>query len=177
MDLSNNQIICFDPIINLTNLTDLRFRECNISDTNFLKGLVKLTYLSMYKNNINDITALSNLTNLEGLVLSDNNISDISALEDLTNLNFLILWRNNISDISALEGLTLLKTLFLEENKITNISPLISNSNSGGIGSSTIIKVQDNDLDLSEGSQDMLDIQTLIDNGVDISYDPQNSND
>lgn len=74
---------------------------------------------------------------------------------------------NQISDISALSSLTNLITLRLGENQISDISPLVENS---GLGAGDQVWIEENDLDLSEGSDDMVNIRTLEDRGVIVHY-------
>jgi internalin A len=85
------------------------------------------------------------LTNLTKLCLASNRISDTSSLSSLTNLNYLAIGWNQISDIS----------------------PLVENS---GLGEGDTVKIQNNNLDLTEGSDDMQNIKTLQDRGVAVIY-------
>jgi Leucine-rich repeat (LRR) protein len=57
--------------------------------------------------------------------------------------------------------------LNLSGNQISDISPLLENS---GIGEGDDINLEDNNLDLSEGSEDMLNIKALQDRGVIVNY-------
>jgi len=79
----------------------------------------------------------------------------------------LYLERNQISDISPLASLTNLDTLWLSDNQISDISPLVENS---GLGTGDEIWLEDNNLDLSEGSEDMDNIRALEDRGVVVRY-------
>jgi len=75
-----------------------------------------------------------------------------------------------VTDISALSNLTNLQNLFFSNNQVTDISVLVENE---GFGPGDYIGMWYNYLDLSEGSQDMQDIETLISRGVDVDYEPQ----
>jgi hypothetical protein len=57
--------------------------------------------------------------------------------------------------------------LFLDINQISDISPLVANS---GLGEGDVVTITENDLDLSEGSADMLNIGALEDRGVTVGY-------
>jgi Leucine-rich repeat (LRR) protein len=101
------------------------------------------------------------------LYLCGNKISDLSPLASLTNLTALHLWGNQISDLSPLSDLTNLRELYLPGNNISDLSPLVENS---GLGSGDEIWLGDNNLDLSEGSEDIDNIRALEDMGVIVSY-------
>jgi len=79
----------------------------------------------------------------------------------------LSLSRNNINDISPVQNLTNLETLLFEHNEVSDISSLVSNT---GLGKGDRIFMKDNNLDLSDDSQDMKNIQTLIDRGCRVGY-------
>ncbi len=172
--IMRNQISDLSPLSGLTNnLVNLGFEENQISDLSPLSGLTNLEAIHFRDNQISDIAPLSGLINLIALDLGENQISDISPLSGLTNLQYYLrLDHNQISDISPLSGLTNLngQGLTLRDNLITDISALVTNSQNGGLGS---VRIQYNFLDLSEGSKDMQDIQTLINNGVEVNYYPQ----
>lgn len=97
------------------------------------------------------------------LDFSHNSISDISALNNLTGLQLLYLSDNQISDITALTNLTALQDLHLDNNQIGDISALVANT---GLGAGDTIDLTYNQLDISPGSQNMTDIDTLIGRGA-----------
>lgn len=195
--LGVNQISDISPLSNLLKLEHLSIEGNNVSNLSTLKNLINLKSFVIYGNyseiidftpisylvnleslrlegvGINDISILSNLTNLKSLNLHGNNISDISVLSNLTNLSSLWLSVNSLEDISSLSNLTNLNYLSLQYNQITDISPLVENP---GLGSGDTVSIQYNDLDLSEGSDDMQNIQILLDRGVNLIYEPQNNN-
>jgi internalin A len=123
--------------------------------------------LYLYENQISDIIPLGNLASLTVLELYGNQISDISPLQNLTSLTELTLSRNQISDLSPLSNLTNLTYLNLKDNQISDISPLVENS---GLGEGDVVTITDNNLDLSEGSEDMENIGALEDRGVVVYY-------
>jgi len=187
--LGRNQISDISPLENLTSLTRLSLNENEISDISLLENLTSLIALYLRENQISDITPLENLTSLNELILNENEISDITPLENLTRLNELILNENEISDISPLENLTSLTELGLDENEISDITPLENltslnvlelNENeisdisalveNSGLDSGDEVWLEDNNLDLSEGSEDMENIGALEDRGVRVRY-------
>jgi len=122
-------------------------------------------------NKIVDISALENLTNLKVLDFRDNEVSDINSLANLINLSWLGFQENKVSDINSLANLINLRWLRFQENKVSDISPLVENE---GFGDGDRIYMLENQLDLAPGSEDMYNINTLIDRGVRVEYEPQN---
>ncbi len=149
------------------NLTTLTLDNNQISDISPLASLTNLRTLVLYGNQVSDISALSSLINLTELHLDDNQISDVSPLSSLTNLTELRLIGNQISDISPLSSITNLTYLSLDKNQISDISPLVENS---GLGAGDEVWLEDNNLELWEGSEDMDNIRALGDRGVVVHY-------
>ncbi len=85
------------------------------------------------------------------LYLDENQISDISALANLTGLGDLDLSGNQINDITMLANLTGLWELYLSGNKSV--------------------------IDLTPGGASMAIIKNLIDNRVEVDYQPQKTSD
>jgi len=164
---SNYRIVDIGALSGLTNLTDLDLSWSQIVDISPLFGLTNLTRLDLHNNRIVDITALSGLTNLTSLVLWRNQIVDISPLSSLTSLREIGLLHNQIVNISALSSLTNLTSLSLHYNQISDIQALVDNA---GLGAGDYVSIHHNNLDLTPGSDDMLDIQALEARGVSVSY-------
>ncbi|MCL0106654.1 leucine-rich repeat domain-containing protein [Peptococcaceae bacterium] len=132
---------------------------------------VNMTFLRSLTADSREIKYLDGLeyaSNLRYLSLGGNQITDITPLDGLTNLTWLNLRRNQITDIIPLAGLTNLITLRLWDNQITDITPLVDNT---GLGYDDIIWLNNNPLDLTPGSQDMQDIETLQARGVIVYFD------
>ena len=72
-----------------------------------------------------------------------------------------------IADLSGLEHATNLTTLMLGGNQISDISSLLENS---GLGEGDEVWLENNNLDLSEGSEDLENIRQLEARGVSVSY-------
>jgi Leucine-rich repeat (LRR) protein len=66
-----------------------------------------------------------------------------------------------------LASLTNLTTLYLNDNQISDVSPLVENS---GLGEGDTVWLANNNLDLSEGSEDLENIRQLEARGVSVSY-------
>jgi hypothetical protein len=167
LGLWGNQISDITPLSNLTSLTWLSLEHNEIRDISPISNLANLTELWLWNNQISDLTPLKNLTSLTWLRLRGNQISDISPLQNLTSLTGLGLKNNEISDITPLSNLTNLTELWLLDNQISDISPLVENS---GLGAGDEVWLEDNKLDLSEGSEDMENIGALEDVGVVVRY-------
>ena len=127
--------------------------------------LAGLTVLPTRKLGITDLSGIEYCTNLTELDLDYNRISDISPLTSLTSLTLLQLNYNQINDLSLLVSLTNLTELRLRTNQISDISPLVENS-----GLSSNLQLASNNLDLSEGSEDLENIRILEERGVEVIY-------
>jgi len=197
LSLYGNQIIVdISPLSGLTNLTYLNLGGNKIADISALTGLTNLTRLNLGGGpspppvprsefseeqsrpgiyQINKVSPPSEFGPLHPLWLyGGNEIVDISPLTGLTNLEELSLNGNKIVDISPLSGLANLTALCLADNQIVDIVPLVNNA---GIDSGDFVDVRENYLDLTPGSDDRQNIQTLINRGVDVEYEPQNPRD
>uniref|UniRef100_A0A832MNI6 Leucine-rich repeat domain-containing protein n=1 Tax=Pseudothermotoga hypogea TaxID=57487 RepID=A0A832MNI6_9THEM len=149
------------------NLKELRLNNNQISDLCPLSTLTNLKWLYMDNNQISDILPLANLFNLHTLSLSNNHVSDIQSLANLVNMEWLDLSNNQIGDISPLANLTNLKWLILNNNQISDIGALVGNA---GLGKGELVELRNNLLDLSPGSDDMQNIETLRSRGVIVRY-------
>ena len=145
------------------NLEILYLDDNQISDISPLASLTKLTKLFLWWNQIADISFLASLTDLTWINLEENQISDISPLASLTELVHLTLGKNQISDISPLISLNNLTWLSLWGNQISDISPLVANN---GLGEGDDVWLGSNALDLSPGSEDMINLEKLEGRGV-----------
>jgi PKD repeat protein len=164
---SNYRIVDIGALSGLTSLTDLDLSWSQIVDISPLSGLTNLTKLDLHNNRIVDIGALSGLTNLTCLILWFNQIIDISPLSSLTSLREISLEHNQIVDVSALSGLTNVTTLQLHYNQISDLQALVDNA---GLGTGDHLYIQENDLDLTPGSDDMVAIQALEARGINVIY-------
>jgi len=170
LELGNSQITDIAPLIGLTNITQLELGGNQVSNITALAGLTNLTRLELGDNQISDISSLSGLTGLTMLTLGDNQISDLAVLSGLISLNALYFSNNQISDLAPLSGLTNLTVLHLDGNEIVDIQALADNTGWGGWGE---LIISYNYLNLTPGSDDMLNIQSLINRGVNVIYEPQ----
>ncbi len=155
----------------LAELTMLSARYQGITDLSGIEYCTNLTWLELSRNQIRDVSPLASLTNLTMLQLNNmgfpNKIDDISPLSSLTNLTYLSLRSNEISVISSLASLTNLQWVSLYNNQISDISPLVENS---GLGEGDRVLLGNNNLDLSEGSEDLENIRILEERGVRVDY-------
>ena len=171
MFIGHNEAPDIVVLENLTNLKRLDIRSNEISDISILENLTDLERLFFKDNEISDISVLENLKNLQQLYFRSNEVSDISVLKNLLNLEVLRFNHNKVSDISVLENLNNLERLDFSNNEVSDISSLVKND---GFGTGDEIWMQNNYLDLTDDSEDMDDINVLIDRGVDVNYEPQN---
>jgi Leucine-rich repeat (LRR) protein len=133
--------------------------------------LANLTRLEAGNSYISNLAGLEYCTNMTWLNLSSNQITNISPLSSLTNLTWLSLDENEIVNISPLSQLTKLDWLDLSGNQISDISPLVDNI---GLGAHELVVynvwLENNSLDLTEGSDDMKNIKALEERGVIVQY-------
>lgn len=168
IDFSQNEISDISPLENMTSLRIVMGQSTAVTDISPLKNAKNITDLKFANNNISDISILSDHVKMWDLDLYGNNISDISALSNMKSLAYVDLAHNEITDISPLIGLNSLSSVNLGYNKITDISPLL------GLTSLSSAKIQYNDLVIKENSDDMKNIDTLLNNGVSVRYSPMN---
>lgn len=168
--MASNAITDISGLENLVNLDTLDLSNNGVNHIATLGKLVKLNTLKLDSTRVSDITPLKDLKNLQGLYMNSCGISDISPLRGLTNMYTIVLSNNDIGDISSLEALTNLRWVILLGNSINDISSLVTNSKNGGIGSGDYIDLTGNQLDITEGSKNMQDIQSLITSGAIVKY-------
>jgi Leucine-rich repeat (LRR) protein len=164
LGISSDADLCVDD---MGSLTVLSAYYSSITNLTGLEHATNLTDLVLSGNQVSDISKLAGLTNLTNLDLSGNRISNLSALAGLTNLTDLNLYYNQISDISPLASLPSLNTLYLYFNQVSDITALVSNV---GFGTGDAIDISVNPLDLTEGSDDRLNIAILDSRGVTVGY-------
>jgi hypothetical protein len=175
LNLNINFIEDISPLANCTQLVDLRFNNNLVDDISSLSSLANLECLwaglqwfdqEDETTGLQDISVISTFTNLTNLCLGGNRyISDFSAIADLANLEILELWsaRMDSEELGVLEHLLNLQNVFLLDNLIDDITPLVNNT---GIGDGDEINLSWNNLDLTPGSDDMLQIAVLENRGV-----------
>ncbi len=130
--------------------------------------LARLTALDASRRDITDLSGIEYCTNLSWLDLKLNQISELSPLSSLTSLTMLHLRGNQISNVSPLTSLTNLAYLYLDHNQIEDLSPLIEND---GLGKGDRLSLEDNKLDLSEGSKQLENVSQLEERGVTVHHD------
>ncbi|MFO7881489.1 MAG: hypothetical protein R6U52_02990 [Kosmotogaceae bacterium] len=169
MSLTGNEISTLTPIQNAINLTELKLGNNNINDLSPLENLVNLEILEIYQNEIEDedLVSLSELTNLKKLDLMTCSVTDITPLASLTELTYFRIMNNHVEDISILQYFTEIEELNLKYNEISDIEPLVDNS---GLGEGDVVYITGNNLDLTEGSEDMQNIEELETRGVVVYY-------
>ena len=167
---NNNVIADLIPLQGLTELKLLYLSANPIDDLSPLENLVKLEALRFYETQVTDLAPLHQLTQLKTLDFADSKVDDLSGIQTLESLTYLNCAYNQISDLSALQHLINLKSIWLINNQIEDITPLTENT---GLGTGDYLDIRNNLLDLSPESEDMENIQILIDRGVTVFYKMQ----
>jgi Leucine-rich repeat (LRR) protein len=107
------------------------------------------------------------LAGLTELTANYANITNLSGIEHCPNLIKLDLAYNYLTDLSPLAALVNLTTLDLSRNQIGDVAPLLGNSS---LGEGDQVDLKNNNLDLSENSENMADIRQLEGRGVKVYY-------
>jgi Leucine-rich repeat (LRR) protein len=196
VNLCNNEVEDISSLSSATKLEGLDIGGNEISDISIVQNFTELWYLSILGNQIEDLEPIHDLTDIITLYIGNNplekeelnflqnwnwlrnlNLSslglesnDVNFLEDFSVLRNLYLSSNKITSIEFLLELALLKTVYLNDNQICDIQPLVDNT---GIGSGDYIDISYNHLNMKPNSDDMDNINTLINRNVDVIYEPQ----
>jgi Leucine-rich repeat (LRR) protein len=149
------------------NLVEVDLPNNKISDISPLFSLDNLVTLNLQNNQISQIPAACTFFSLVTFNLAGNQISDISPFNSISNLTNLSIAGNKLTDISPLKSLVNLMRLNLSGNQISDISPLLENT---GLVEGDDVNLTGNSLDLSEGSEDIVNIQALENRGVRVIY-------
>jgi len=165
--LMDNLINDITPLSNLTNLFELYIDNNQFSDITSLSNLKKLRELYFNTNQVVDISVLSNFKELRKLSLYSNHVMDITILSNLNNLAYFNFASNTVSNINPLTNLINLDTINLAYNTVSDITSLVNNV---GLTTNDNIDMRNNNLDLTAGSEDMQNIQALIDRGIVVLY-------
>ena len=194
LQISSSKLSNLEAIKSLTNLKDIRMFSNQITDLNPLKNLTNLETLWLAGNSISKFEILGNmpylknltakpieasnimsiipkLSNLTHLYLNGGTLTNIDAISSLSKLEVISLSSNQISNISPLKNMSNLRYVNLKFNNISNISALVENP--AITGDTSTVEVNNNCLDLSNGSQDIKDINSLKAREVKVKYEPQ----
>ena len=167
--LYNNDITDLEPLRNLTNLSELGLNLNPLSDLSPIAHMTWLKRLEVNATNVEDISFLADFSELSTLYLGYTDVTDVSAVAGLTQLQFLSLQGLGITDIGFLEDFQDPHSLWLDGNSISSLAALVNNLN---IGDGDYIGIAFNGLNLEDAGV-MFDIQSLLDRGVDVGYEPQ----
>jgi Leucine-rich repeat (LRR) protein len=104
--------------------------------------------------------------------------ASLSTIAGLSGLEGLALWENDIADISALVTLSHLNNLWLGGNQIHDLAPLRALHEAGGLAvregwDHPDVYVDMNGLDLTPGTPNREVIDYLLNNGVNVEWEPQ----
>ncbi|MDT8860356.1 carboxypeptidase regulatory-like domain-containing protein [Alkalihalobacillus sp. MEB130] len=127
--------------------------------------LEQIKRLHIYHSNISDLTGLEHAKNLESLYANNNNITNLEPLSTLTNLSFINVNNNEIEDLLPVTKMEGLGYLQIESNKLTNINLLLE------IERLYAVAITSNALDLSDGSDARIVIETLQEKDVHVAFE------
>ncbi len=166
----DNQVSDITPLGDVPELLRLSFADNDVSDITPLQDSTMLELLVMQDNALTDISPVQNLIDLQHLNANNTSLTDVGPIENLTKLRHLNVANNSVSDLTALEDLIHLEFLNVGNNHVSDITPLVEND---GLGPGDYAQMGQNYLDLSEGSDDMQNIEILLGRGVEVHYEPQ----
>jgi Leucine-rich repeat (LRR) protein len=188
LSLNNERVSDYSPLAADSKLTTLNLYGNSLSDLTSLHGLTSVRNLNLANNLITNVSPLLGLTNLQTLDLTQNPVSNFSPLAGLSNLvglrmeyvqltnaafvssltrlTSLDLQDNHLASMPSLTGLTNLVSLWLQQNWLTDIRFLTN------LHALRFVDISYNPLDLSPGSSASAVIQTLLNNGVQVAYQP-----
>ncbi|MFC2095541.1 leucine-rich repeat domain-containing protein [Candidatus Bipolaricaulota bacterium] len=109
----------------------------------------------------------TDLIGLVHLAARGRSITNLEGIQHCINLTELELGWNYIGDISPLSGLTNLTKIHLRSNYIVDIQALVDNA---GLSAGDYVDIQNNFLDFTPGSPDMLNIENLQHRGIGVDY-------
>ena len=168
LNVKRNDIEDLTPLKDLVNLKILNVSANPISDLTPLENIVSLESLRFYETQVNDLAPIQQLIQLKTLDFADAQVNDLAPINNLINVTYLNCGYNRIGDISPLKYLVNLQSLWLINNQIDDISPLVENQ---GLGEGHYVDIRNNLLDLTPDSEDMQNIETLINRGVTVFYE------
>ena len=165
----NNNVTDLSPLAQLLKLERLDAKHNQITDITVLENLLFLTDVDVSHNPIDSLLPLEGLPELTRVEIGNTNVNDLSTLVTLEKLEYLFAGHLGIANIASIQEMGHLKVLDLQSNDITDIIPIVQ----GPINTLESLNIQNNFLDLTEESEDMKNIQTLIDAGILVHYQPQ----
>ena len=165
----NNQVADLSPLATLLKLERIDAAHNQITDITVLENLLALTHVDVSNNPIDSVLPLEGLPELTRVEIGYTNVTDLSPLTTLVKLEYLFAGHLGIANITPIQAMSHLKVLDLQSNDITDITPIVQ----GPINTLSSVNLQNNFLDLTLGSEDMNNIQMLIDAGILVHYQPQ----
>jgi Leucine-rich repeat (LRR) protein len=124
LDFKDSDISDLSPLAGLSALEGLWLENTKVSDLSPLAGLSALERIWVENTKVSDLSPLAGLVGLESLNLSGTQISDLSPLAGLIALRDLHLYSTKFSDLTALSGLVALRQLRLDNPQTVDISML-----------------------------------------------------
>ena len=171
----NQSLTDFSAIASITTLEVFLAGDTGFSDDDMplLANKSSLQRLQLWANEgVSDISVLANVPQLtEEIDIGGTSVTDLSPIHGLTELQRLRVYYLGLTnaDIEFLRDFNQLEDLSLAGNELTTIDTLVGNS---GISDGDTVDISNNLLDLDDPDV-QANIQTLLDRGVDLTYEPQ----
>lgn len=126
LTVSDSVIDTWASLGSLTNLQELHFSNCMLSDSDLqaIASLPNLTKLTLVNCGLTSIESLSEATNLTYLDLNNNAIRDLYPLSGCSKLTYLDLDHNALENLSSVSALSSLQELDVSYNSLLSLAPL-----------------------------------------------------
>ena len=150
-----------DFLKDLTNLKDISFIYCGITDITPIAHLKNLEEARLFSNKIEDISPIKELKNLKKIYFFDCRVTDISVVKYLPQLEGIAINCNQVDDLSPLENCVNMTYLDAHDNRIYNIKPLKK------LTKMIYLTLANNNITNLEGIEDMQQLEHLT-----LSFNP-----
>jgi Leucine-rich repeat (LRR) protein len=169
--VSENPAFDLNELNHLNSVTVLWLENSGRTDISILGTFPRLTALFLDGNPITDLTPLLNLPELRTLGLNYVPSVSPSLLANFSGLHELYMEGTDLSDLGFVGGMRQLRILRAANNPLTSIAPVVA----AQLPEQWLFTVNGALLDLTDGSQARLDIQTLQGRGMTVEFQGQNT--
>lgn len=163
LDISETRPSSLEPLHNSTSIQELYLSGTGISDLSPITNLSNIRTLDISDNAITSLSPLSRFVALIEIYGSTNLVEDLSPILPLPNLQRIDFSLNRIHSLEPFEVSPNTEYLYLSNNFIKDIAPL------GQMPSLLELDIQGNFIDFSAGSLQNSELETILENGTNVS--------
>lgn len=169
LDISENPIKNFDPLLEIKELVSLNINDIDVGENiEVISKLTNLYSLSARNCNLGDISKLSLIKNLTSLDVSYN--ENIKNFDNIKSIYSLIITNCKLGDISNIKNLKELVVLNISNNNIKNL-PNVSYFQEGVTISAYGNEIENVSEWYYENIKSKKNINLFYDNNIEIDYD------